>query len=89
MSHTSKPMTKRDDEQVLRSAYNEVNGTLAVDGFLTGKVGHKVTLAISTTNVANDTETYEYFDGATSLFSIEIIYTDGTRSTMLSAERVS
>lgn len=89
MSQINKPMTKRDDEQVLRSVYNDVNATISVDGFLTGKVGNKVEMAISTTNVANDTETYTYSDNATSLFAIKIIYTDGTRATMLSAERIS
>jgi hypothetical protein len=78
-----------DANQVIRSSYNDVNDTLSVDSFIVQKVGHKIEMTISTTNVANDTETYEYFDGATSLYEITVIYTSGTRETLLSVERTA
>lgn len=89
MSNITKTLTDRDANQTLQSAYNDVNATLSVDGFLTGKVGNKVTLAISTTTIANDTETYTFLDNGTSLYVYKLIYTDGTRGTLLSAERTA
>lgn len=89
MSDTTKPPSDLDYSQNIQRSYNDVNGTLGVDGFLTGLVGRKVTLAISTTNVANDTETYTFSESGTTLYVIKIIYTTGSRDTMLSAERIS
>lgn len=89
MANTSKTMSKLDEGQVVKSAFNEVDKSITTNGFLVGKVGHKVELAISTTNVANDTETYTFSDNGTTLYSLEIIYTTGTRDVMLSAERIS
>ena len=89
MTITQKPLSHLDYEQTLQSSYNDVNATLSVDGFLTGKVGRKVELAISTTTIANDTETYSFSENGTALYALRIIYTDGTRAQMISAERIS
>lgn len=89
MSNTEKTLTRKDDEQTLRAAYNDVDASLSMSGFLTGKIGRKIELAISTTNVANDTETYTYSENGTILYEIEIVYTDGTRALMLSSERIA
>lgn len=89
MSITQKPLSHLDYEQTLQSAYNDENATLSVDGFLTGKVGRKVELTISTTSVLNDTETYDFSENGNPLYSIQIIYTDGSRALMVSAERIS
>lgn len=89
MSSTSKIMTQKDADQVIRSAQNDVNNTIAVDGFLVGKIGRKVVLTITTTTVANDTEVYVFSESGTNLYTITVIYTDGTRTTMLSAERTA
>ena len=86
---TSKPTADLSHENVLRSAYNKEDGSITTSGFLVGKVGHKVTQTISTTTAANDTLTYNFLDGATLLYSIRVIYTDNTYSTMISAERVA
>ena len=89
MSITQKPLSHLDYEQTLQSSYNDVNATLSVDGFLTGKVGRKVELAISTTSIVDDTETYSFSENGTALYALRIIYTDGTRALMISAERIS
>lgn len=86
---SSKAMSERDSGQTLRLSFNDANDTLGVDGFLTGKVGRKITLTLSTTSVLDDTETYEFLEGATSLYQLRIIYTDGSRELMLSAERIA
>jgi hypothetical protein len=89
MANTTKPLSDRDYEQAVQSVYNGVDATLSVNGFIVGKVGHKITQTIATTSVVNDTEIFGFYDGATTLYEIKVIYTDGTRSLMLSAERIS
>lgn len=89
MTTTSKPVSGLDEAQTLRGAYNEVNDTLSVDGYLTGMIGRKVSLAISTTSISNDTETYTFSENGITLYVIKVIYTDGSRGTMISAERIS
>jgi hypothetical protein len=60
-----------------------------VNGFLAGKVGRKITQTITTTNVPNDTAVYAFSEGATSLYTYTVIYTDATQSVLLSAERTA
>lgn len=86
---TSKPMSLNDADQGIRYAFNRSDASLTTSGFVTAKVGHKITLAISTTNVTDDTETYSFYDGANLLYTLRIIYTDGTRETMIEAERIA
>jgi len=86
---TQKGLSERDGNQVFQSAHNDVNSSIAVDGFLVGKVGRKIDMQIQTTNSANDTELYTFSENGTDLYSIKVIYTDGTRDILLSAERVS
>jgi hypothetical protein len=89
MSITQKPLSHLDYEQTMQSSYNDVNATLSVDGFLTGKIGRKVELAISTTTIVDDTETYSFSENGNALYALKIIYTDGSRALMISAERIS
>lgn len=89
MAETTKPMSEKDYQQTLRGAYNDVDKSLTVNGFVGAKIGHKITLAIQTTTVASDTELYTFFDGATQLMQIKIIYTTSTRDLMLSVERIA
>lgn len=83
------PSTRRDGMQAIQQSHNDVDSSLQVSGFLTSKIGAKVELAISTTSVANDTETYTFFDGDTQLYQIQVIYTSAAKSQMISAERIS
>lgn len=88
-TNTKKGLSDRDALQIFQASHNDVNSSLAVDGFLVGKVGRKVNLALATTTIANDTETYTFSENGTNLYSIRLIYTDGTRATLISAERIS
>ena len=89
MNGTTKKASNASAENVLRSAHVEETGTISVNGFVSAKVGHRITLTILTTNVLNDTERYTYFDGTTQLMQLTIIYTDGTRGTLASVERTA
>lgn len=88
-NQTIKEPNGLDGAQTLKESYNQVNATLSVDGFLTGLVGRRVDLAISTVNVANDTETYIFSELSVPLYTYQVTYTDGTRTTMLFAERIA
>lgn len=89
MAKTQKEFSERDFQQVLRAAFSDEASTIAVDGFIVGKVGRKITRAVSTTTVANDTETFDYSEDGLSLFQIKVVYTDGTREDLISVERVA
>lgn len=88
-NQTTKEPNGLDGAQTLKESYNQVNATLSVDGFLTGLVGRRVDLAITTTNVANDTEIYSFSELTVPLYTFQLTYTDGTRSTLLFAVRTA
>jgi ABC-type amino acid transport substrate-binding protein len=88
---TAKELSGLDGAQALKGSFNDVNYTLTVDGFLTGLVGRRVDLAITTTTIADDTENYTFSEnfGALVLYVYKVVYTDGTRATLLYAERTA
>lgn len=89
MAETIKGFSEYDASQVTQKVYNPEGGTLAVDGFLVGKVGRRVDLALATTSVTNDTEVFTFSEDGTTLFELTLIYVDGTRAQLLSAERTA
>lgn len=88
-NRSSKELASADGNQVLQGSYNDVDKTLSTSGFLLGKVGRKIVLTISTTTVANDTESYAFSENGLALYTYTVIYTSGTRDVMLSAERTA
>jgi hypothetical protein len=89
MSRTNKKSSKKDGLQTLQMAFNDSDASLTTSGFLSGKVGHKVTLAIQTTTVADDTELYSFFDDTELLYQIRLVYTSAAKVQLISAERVA
>jgi len=89
MAITQKAPSDLDSSQTLQGAYNDVDSTISTNGFLVGKVGRKVVVTLSTTTIVDDTETYAFSENGTALYSLKLIYTDGTRTTLMSAERIS
>jgi hypothetical protein len=89
MSNLNKPMTTLNEGNTLRAAYNDVDASITVNGFLVGAVGNKVLQTIATTNVANDSLIYDFTNSGTLLYTIKVVFTDGTRTTFLSAERTA
>jgi hypothetical protein len=88
-NQTVKEPNGLDGAQTLKESYNQVNATLSVDGFLTGIVGRRVDLSITTTTVSNDTEIYVFSELTVPLYTFQLTYTDGTRTTLLFAERIA
>lgn len=85
MSLTTKPPTKLDYEQAIQGSFNDMNSTLSVDGFIVGKVGHKIVRS----EPSSSSEDYSFYDNATLLYTIRITYTDALKQTLLSVERVA
>lgn len=85
MSESQKPMSQLDFQQVIKFASNDVNKTIGVDGFIVGKVGHKMTV----TYPSGTTEVYSFYDGSTLLYELTIVYTDSTKESLSSVERTS
>jgi hypothetical protein len=89
MGKTSKRSTRKDGMQTLQMAFNDVDASITTNGFLVGKVGHKVTLAVGTTNFVNDSEIYTFLDGDQILYQLKLVYTDAGKTQLLSAERIA
>lgn len=89
MSDSLKIMSDRDASQVQKFVYNESDKSLTTNGFLVGMVGRKITQAISTTTVANDTATFTFIENGVTLYQYTVIFTDASQTVMLSAERTA
>jgi hypothetical protein len=88
MAKTTKGLANVEGSQVLQGSVNLEDQSITTSGFLVGKIGRKITQTILTTTVPNDTTDLEFSENAAVLYTLRIIYTDGTRQTLLSAERV-
>jgi hypothetical protein len=86
---SSKKASNLSSENIMRSAHVDETATLSINGYVSGKIGRKIALALATTNVADDTEVYTYSEDGTQIMVLTIIYSDATRSTMLSVERTA
>lgn len=88
---SQKPASDQDATQTQQLAFNDNTFSHLVDGFLSGLVGRRITLTIGTTTIANDTENYAFSEnfGANPLLTLQVVYTDGTRTTMLYAQRTA
>lgn len=89
MSNTTKPLSDRDADQTLQHVYNIDDASLTVSGFVTAKVGNKITVATSTTTVPGDTQTFSFFDNSIALYVLTLIYTDSTQQVLVSVERTA
>jgi hypothetical protein len=76
-------------DNVMRDVHVTESSSLTINGFVTGKVGRKIELAITTTNVANDTEVYTYKEDGSTVMVLTIVYTNGNRDVLLSVERTA
>lgn len=85
MAETSKKLSEKDYQQALQGSYNEVDKTLSVNGFIVGKVGHR----IERTDYLTTGEDYSFYDGSNLLYTIRIIYTTSSKTTLASVERIA
>lgn len=85
MSETSKRLSEKDYQQALQGSYNDVDKTLSVNGFIVGKVGHR----IERTDYLTTGDDYSFYDGATLLYTIRVIYTTSSKAILSSVERIA
>lgn len=85
MANTTKAPSKNDYEQIFKNAANDTDKSIAVSGFVNAKVGHRV----ARTAVNATTDDYSYFDGATLLMTIRVIYTTSGKTEIDSVERTA
>ena len=85
MANTTKELSQKDYQQVLRGAFNDADKSLSTSGFLTGKIGHKITRTL----VDPVTEDYSFYDSDTLLYTYRVIYETSDLATLVSAERIA
>lgn len=85
MAETSKRLSEKDYSQTLQGAYNEVDKTLSVNGFIVGKVGHKVVR----TDYLTTGDDFSFYDGAALLYTIRVNYTTAAKSVLDYVERIA
>lgn len=83
--NTGKNLSNRDGFQTLQAAFNEEDFSFTTSGFLQGKLGRKVEV----TNPSAAVEVYTFSENGTTLYELTLTYTDGTKATLLSAERTA
>jgi len=85
MAETSKRLSEKDYQQTLQGSYNEVDKTLSVNGFIVGKVGHKVVR----TDYSTTGDDFSFYDGATLLYTIRVNYTTSSKAILDYVERIA
>lgn len=86
MSNLVKPQNGASDaNSALSAAYNDVDKTISVNGFLVSKVGAKVVRTLTDPTI----ETYSFYDNSTLLYTITVTYTDSTLGTIAQVERTA
>lgn len=87
---TDKKSSGRDAAAAMRMAFNDADHTLGVNGFIVMAPGRRITRAVTTTTLAGDTEVFSFFQNSTDLlYTIQVIYTDGSRQDLLEVERIA
>lgn len=85
MPVTSKKFSELDADQAIRKAMNIEDGTLAVGGFVAAKIGHRIECIQASSTV----EQFEYYDGDTLLYILEIEYNNSDHDQLVRAERIA
>jgi len=88
-NRTAKPLSQQDPGETAQYSFNDVDATFGVNGFLVAVVGRRIDQTISTTTVSGDTSTLAFSENGVALYSLKIVFTDGTQSTLLYAVRIS
>jgi hypothetical protein len=85
MSVTQKNQSSLDFGQTLKSSYNDNSGAFAVEGWVTGKVGRKITITASSATV----DEVEFIENGVSLMTLEITYDGAAHDNVTIVERTA
>jgi hypothetical protein len=89
MSDTQKPSYPGNSSNVLSAVFVHDDKSLATSGFLDGLVGRKIVQTIFTTTIANDSMRFNFSENGNPIKEYTLIFTDGSRSVLLSVERTA
>lgn len=87
--NTLKQLSEFDGTQTLRQALNDVDSSYTTSGFLTALVGRKIIFTTTTTTVSGDTLNLAFSENGIALYTLQLIFTDGTQATIISAARIA
>lgn len=82
---TSKPTSNLSGDLALRQAFNIEDKSITVNGFLVGKIGHKVVRSV----ISSTVDDYSFYDGTTLLYTFRITYNNATHDEIDQAERTA
>lgn len=85
MSNVTRKEQDIDGLRALRGAFNPEGRTLGVDGFIVGKIGHRIDVGYPSAEI----ETFSYYDEELLLCTIQVTYTDSTKENLSSVERIA
>lgn len=83
-TNTAKLLSNRDGFQTLQAAFNEEDFSISIGSFLQSKVGRRVEIG-----GAGAVEVFSFSENGIPLYELTLTYTDGTKTTLLSAERTA
>lgn len=82
---TSKQMPITSDENAIKQSFNIEDKSITVNGFLVGKIGHKVVRTI----VSGTVDDYSFYDETTLLYTFRITYNNAAHDEVDQAERIA
>lgn len=89
---TDKSIDVNDGSQILGYAFNVVDNSLTTGSFLVGKIGRQVTradTAMGNLGMSAAGDDFAFFEGATLLYTLRILYADTDKTVFTSATRVN
>lgn len=85
MADTTKRLSEYDADQIIQKTFNKEDASLTTNGFLVGKIGHRVTR----TDISPTVEQYSFYDGLVLLYTLEITYDNSDHDNLVEAERIA
>lgn len=82
---TSKETGRIDMENAIRQSFNTEDKSITVNGFLVGKIGHKVVRSVVSATV----DDYSFYDDVTLLYTFRITYNNASHDEIDQAERIA
>jgi len=83
MAKIDKQMSEKDANQVLMSAYSDTDATIAVSGFVSSKVGARITRSVISPTV----DDYSFYDTAKLLYRLRVTYNNSDHDEIDQVER--
>ncbi len=87
MAISDKSPSDLDGSQTLQHSFNDVDDSFTTSGFVTAQVGNQI--VFSSVNATTVNVAYSEAYGANPLYTLQLVYTDSTQATLVSATRIA